>query len=178
MMNSMNKVLDELKETLGIFQIQEIDDREVKIDIEPEKVVTILSALKGMGYSHLALLTCVDWLKDGKFELVYILYSWNDGGKFIVSTRIDREKPKFITVMHLWPTARFYEREIHEFFGIEFEGNNDMRSLILENWDDLPPLRKDFDSLEYSKRKFPDRKYDKDVIQEALIFRGDENGRS
>jgi len=176
MMSSMNKILDELNKVFEDLKIYEIDDREVKIDIEPEKTVAILSALKGMGYSHLSILTCVDWIEEKKFELVYILYSWNDGGKFLVSTKIDRENPKFITVMYLWPVARFYEREVHEFFGVEFEGNDDMRPLILENWDDIPPLRKDFDPLEYSKKKFPDRKYDKDVIQEALIFRGDKNG--
>ena len=51
-----------------------------------------------------------------------------------------------------------------------------MRPLFLENWDSLPPLRKDFDPLEYSKEKFPDREYIKDVIYEAKVIRGDLNG--
>jgi len=68
------------------------------------------------------------------------------------------------------------DEELFEFFGIKFEGNDDMKPLFLENWDDLPPLRKDFDPLEYSKKKFPDREYQKDVIHEAKIIRGDING--
>lgn len=175
MMSSMSRALKDLEEIFGDLKVNEIDDREVKIDAEPDRIIGILSTLKEIGYSHLSILTCVDWIEEKKLELIYILYSWNDGGKFLISTRINREKPKFLTVMHLWPVARFYEREIHEFFGVEFEGNDDMKPLILENWDDIPPLRKDFDPLEYSKKKFPDRKYDKDVIQEALIFRGDKS---
>ena len=174
MTNSMSEVLKKL-EPFNPF-VEEIDEREVKVSVAPDKLVSTLETLKAHGYSHLSLLTCIDWIEDNQFELVYILFSWNDGGKFIVSTRIDRNNPKFVTVKELWPVARFYEREVHEFFGVEFEGNDDMRPLILELWDELPPLRKDFDPREYSRRKFPDRKYEKDVIKEAKIFRGEIDG--
>ena len=176
MTNSMNEVIEKIRRQFKDASITEIDEREVKIDALQENVLGILSILKNEGFSHLSLLTCVDWIENKEFELVYILFSWKDGGKIIVSTRIDRENPKFVTVKHMWPVARFYEREIHEFFGVEFEGNDDMKPLILELWDDIPPLRKDFDPLEYSRRKFPDREYKKDVLQEARIFRGETNG--
>ena len=176
MTSSMNEVIEKIRRQFKDASITEIDEREVKIDALQENVLGILSILKNEGFSHLSLLTCVDWIENKEFELVYILFSWKDGGKIIVSTRIDRENPKFVTVKHMWPVARFYEREIHEFFGVEFEGNDDMKPLILELWDDIPPLRKDFDPLEYSRRKFPDREYKKDVLQEARIFRGETNG--
>ncbi len=176
MTSSMNEVIEKIRRQFKDVSITETDEREVKIDALQENVLGILSILKNEGFSHLSLLTCVDWIENKEFELVYILFSWKDGGKIIVSTRIDRENPKFVTVKHMWPVARFYEREIHEFFGVEFEGNDDMKPLILELWDDIPPLRKDFDPLEYSRKKFPDREYKKDVLQEARIFRGETNG--
>ena len=176
MTNSMNEVIEKIRRQFKDASITEIDEREIKIDALQENVLGILSILKNEGFSHLSLLTCVDWIENKEFELVYILFSWKDGGKIIVSTRIDRENPKFVTVKHMWPVARFYEREIHEFFGVEFEGNDDMKPLILELWDDIPPLRKDFDPLEYSRKKFPDREYKKDVLQEARTFRGEMNG--
>ncbi len=174
MMSSMNDVVKSL-EGFNPF-IEEIDEREVKVTVSPDRVIAVLETLKANGYSHLSLMTCVDWIDDNQLELVYILFSWKDGGKFIVSTRIDRNNPKFFTVKELWPVARFYERELHEFFGVEFEGNDDMRPLFLELWDEKPPLRKDFDPRDYSRKKFPDRKYEKDVIKEAKIFRGEING--
>jgi len=143
--NSMNEVIKKIRRQFKDVFITEIDEREVKIDVPQENVLGILSILKNEGFSHLSLLICVDWIENKEFELVYILFSWKDGGKIIVSTRIDRENPKFVTVKHMWPVARFYEREIHEFFGVEFEGNDDMKPLILELWDDIPPSRKDFD---------------------------------
>ena len=174
MTNSMSEALKRL-EHLNPF-VEEIDEREVKVSLAPDKLITALETLKSTGFSHLSLMTCVDWIDDNQFELVYILFNWQDGGKFIVSTRIDRNEAKFVTIKELWPVARFYEREIHEFFGVTFEGNDDMRPLFLELWDEKPPLRKDFDPLEYSKKKFPDRKYEKDVIKEAKIFRGEIDG--
>ena len=177
MTNSTNDV-EKLKEKLSIFQprVKELFESEIKVELPPDKVVSALEFLKSEGYSHLSLMTCVDWIDDSQFELIYILFSWKNGMKLVISTRIDRNNPVFPTVKELWPVARYYEREIHEFFGVNFEGNDDMKPLILELWDDKPPLRKDFDPLEYSKKKFPDREYSKDVIHEAKVFRGDKNG--
>ncbi len=174
MTNSMSNLV-KILESFNPF-VEEIDEKEIKITVSPDKVVAVLETLKANGYSHLSLMTCVDWIDDNQLELVYILFSWEDGGKFLVSTRIDRSNPKFVTVKELWPVARFYEREIHEFFGVEFEGNDDMKPLFLELWDERPPLRKDFDPRDYSRKKFPDREYEKDVIKEAKIFRGEING--
>ena len=174
MTNSMSKAVEVLK-SFNPF-IEEIDDREVKISLSNDKVISALDTLKSMGFFHLSLITCIDWIDDNQFELVYILFNWEDGGKVLVSTRIDRSNPKFVTVKELWPVARFYERELHEFFGVEFEGNDDMKPLFLELWGEMPPMRKDFDPSKYSKEKFPDRKYEKDVIKEAKIFRGEING--
>jgi NADH-quinone oxidoreductase subunit C len=51
---------------------------------------------------------------------------------------------------------------------VEFEGNEmSYKQLFLENWDDMPPLRKDFDSKAYSDRKYPVREYKKDFSKEG-----------
>lgn len=61
------------------------------------------------------------------------------------STTTDREKPAFDTVIDLWESAPFYEREVHDFFGIRFLGNEDMRRIFLrQDWRGYP-LRKDYD---------------------------------
>ncbi len=58
----------------------------------------------------------------------------------------DRENPAFDTVEDLWLSAPFYEREVHDFFGIRFLGNPDMRRIFLrQDWRGYP-LRKDYDS--------------------------------
>ena len=58
----------------------------------------------------------------------------------------DLDDPKFDTVTDLWDSARWYEREVHDFFGIRFVGNEDMRRLFLrQDWRGYP-LRKNYDS--------------------------------
>ena len=58
----------------------------------------------------------------------------------------DLDNPKFDTVTDLWDSARWYEREAHDFFGIRFVGNEDMRRLFLrQDWRGYP-LRKNYDS--------------------------------
>ncbi|MEN3041840.1 MAG: NADH-quinone oxidoreductase subunit C [Fervidobacterium sp.] len=174
--NNIQEFFERLK-TLYNVELSEIDSKQFKIIAEPDKILPLLAYLKEIGYSHLSILTCVDWIEQKKFELVYILFNWSNGITFLVSTFIDRDKPVFYTVKDMWPTAEYYERDVHEFFGVEFEGNeNCKKPMILELWNDLPPLRKDFDPLKYSKEHYPDREYEKDAIHEARIVRGDIRG--
>jgi NADH-quinone oxidoreductase subunit C len=170
-MSNVVELLEKIKDTYGA-NISQVDQRQYKIISLPDKTIALLTYLKEAGYFHLSLLTCVDWIEQKKFELVYILMNWSNGVTFLVSTFIDRDKPTFTTVKDMWPTAEYYERDVHEFFGVEFEGNeNCKKPMILELWNDLPPLRKDFDPLKYSKEHYPDREYEKDVIHEAKIIR-------
>ncbi|HPE69378.1 MAG TPA: NADH-quinone oxidoreductase subunit C [Thermotogota bacterium] len=135
------------------------DGKQLFLLLEPERFMDGLVTLKNAGFSHLSLVSCVDWLERGEFELVYHLLRWEDGKRVALKVRIDRENPVFQTVLHLWPTARFYERDIHEFFGVVFEGNADREPLFLEHWDDIPPMRKDFDPQPYSQKIFDEREY-------------------
>jgi NADH-quinone oxidoreductase subunit C len=131
----------------------------------------VLELLKRKGFSHLSLITGVDRIKDGVFEVFYTLFRWETGETLLVKSSVSRDKPVITSVMHLWPTARFYERDVHEFFGIVFDGNPDLKPLILENWKEMPPMRKDFDPQKYSNEHFPDRSYE----TEFLVEGGDEN---
>jgi len=65
---------------------------------------------------------------------------------FLKTTTSDKEAPKFDSVIDLWDSADFYEREVHDFFGICFTNNPDMRRLFLrQDWRGFP-LRKDYDA--------------------------------
>jgi NADH-quinone oxidoreductase subunit C len=51
------------------------------------------------------------------------------------------------SVVEIWPTANWLEREVYDMFGIIFEGHPDLRRLLLpEEWQGFP-LRKDYDIL-------------------------------
>ena len=170
-MNSMNEILGEVTTIAGELSVKEVTARESIVSVEASMLNAVLELLKRKGFSHLSLITGVDRIKDGVFEVFYTLFRWETGETLLVKSSVSRDKPVITSVMHLWPTARFYERDVHEFFGIVFDGNPDLKPLILENWKEMPPMRKDFDPQKYSNEHFPDRSYE----TEFLVEGGDEN---
>jgi NADH-quinone oxidoreductase subunit C len=161
------RVNELLKKELGsIFKdlvVTESEAGRVTLIAKQEQVLAVLRFLKDRGFDHLALLSAVDWIQEKEFELVYILTRYvqdgddlsGDGGlHIIVKTRIPRENPKFETTIGIFPNAEPYEREIHELFGIDFDGHPRLTPLFLERKYAVPPFRKDFDTREYVREVF------------------------
>ena len=125
---------------------------------QKDVVLSILSFLKGSGYEHLSLISCVDWIAEKQFELVYILSGYLQEGNehtekekttIILKTRISRESPEVLTAAPIFKNAEPYERELHELYGIHFEGHPRLTPLLLERAYKIPPFRKDFDTRKY-----------------------------
>ena len=129
------------------------------LEVEKESLHAVLSYLKdNESFRHLALISCVDWIENKKFQLSYILWSYQKRQNIIVKIFIDRDKPEFKTVLNLFPQAEVYEREIRELYGVTFEGNpTQFEEFVLEDWEEMPPMRRDFDTYKYSQEKYGDR---------------------
>ena len=62
-----------------------------------------------------------------------------------VAARTPRDSPAVPSLVEVWAGAEYHERETFEMLGDRFEGHPDIRGILLpEDWDDIPPLRKDF----------------------------------
>ncbi len=131
----------------------------VSVEFKKEELIQALSFLKSHSYRHLSTISCVDWPEDGEFELVYHLFSYTDLINISLKTRIKREPGIFQTAKEIWPVAEFYERDIHDFFGVKFKGNDNLEELILENWQEIPPMRKDFDTRKFVNDNYEWRDY-------------------
>lgn len=130
------------------------EDKRILLSVKREELHQVLSQLKDMGFEHCSDVTCVDYLDEGEFELVYHIWSHSKKIRGIVKTRIPRESPAIKSIVDLWKGAEIHEREGHELFGIIFEGNPNLTPLFLEDWEELPPFRKDFDIREYVKKEY------------------------
>ena len=160
----MNELIKkELESTFENILITMPENSRLIVTTQKDKVMSILSFLKNKGFNHLALVSCVDWIEEKEFEMVYIITSYmqyNDTYTdkerlhITLKSRISRKEPKVISVIPIFENAEPYEREIHELFGIHFEGHPRLTPLFLEGDYEIPPFRKDFDTREYVKNTF------------------------
>jgi NADH-quinone oxidoreductase subunit C len=110
------------------------------------------------GFTHLVLLTAVDWLEDGRFQLTYLLSNRTAAMDLGVRVMIPRDGAEMDSIHDLWPTAATYQRELREMFGIAFPGSPRVdEEFILEGWLGPPPYRRDFDTLKFSQDEFAER---------------------
>ncbi|MGB9666450.1 MAG: NADH-quinone oxidoreductase subunit C [Candidatus Cryosericum sp.] len=130
----------------------------LSIKVESADLVSTVHSLKLLGFNQLTLVTAVDWIDEQQFEVVYLLSSHAENVVAIVKTRIPRESAEIETIEDLYPNAHKYEVELTEMFGIRVRGNADSgKPFMLENWQDLPPMRKDFDSIKYAGEHYEAR---------------------
>jgi len=104
-----------------------------------------------LGFDHISTVSGVDWIAKNEFEVVYFINSLSKPGleDFVigVAERVPRDNPVVPTLIEVWSGAEYDERETHEMFGINFQGHPNQGHLLLpEDWNDLPPLRKDYNS--------------------------------
>ena len=159
MKNTGQSLKENLASSFDDIQVEITDERRLIIDCKNDSVITVLSFLNTIGYDHLALISCVDWIKDNALELVYILTAYTEDSEkakmnILIKTRIPREKPQFHTVIPVFENAEPYERELHELFGIHFMGHPRLTPLFLEREYAIPPFRKDFDTRKYVQEVF------------------------
>ncbi len=126
------------------------------IDIRPDKAVQAIAWLRDVArYRHLVMISAVDRIEEGLFQLTYILRSYGERQDICIRVMIDRDEPVMESIDRLWAGAQVYQREIREMFGIDFPGSPRVdEPMILEGWDDIPPMRRDFDTKEYAERTF------------------------
>ena len=169
-----------LHEVEGI-DVRRRDERRVRVDVASDALPTLPALLKGRAsYVHLSAISCVDWIDDGEFELVYHLWSYEQRALVSAHTRIARSPGRYVSVYDIYTPAAFYERDIHEMYGVYFEGSPDMERFILTEWDGPPPMRKDFDAEAWVNEHFDWQDYRPDWLESiereggGVVIRPDE----
>lgn len=98
------------------------------------------------GFDYLIDVSSLDHFGDSpRFEMVYELCNLGKGVHIrLKATIADDEDPVAPTVVDLWPTADWHEREVYDMMGIKFDGHPNLTRILM--WEGYPyhPLRKDF----------------------------------
>ena len=104
-----------------------------------------LAADPDLAFTYLSDVTGVDRFPvEPRFELNYHLLSISRREFLRLRVRLPNDSPVIETVVPVWPTANWHEREIWDLFGIRFEGHPDLRRILMpDEWEGFP-LRKDY----------------------------------
>ena len=116
-------------------------ERRFTVSIDGKDLKRIVRRLMRMdNYTHLSTITALE--VGSEIELIYH-FAFTDA-LVSVKVRTSKGKPLLPSIVDLIPGAALYEREIHDLFGVEFEGNPDLSPLLLpDNWPEgVYPLRK------------------------------------
>jgi len=155
----MNQLQGKLAERYGA---RDWTDRRADLSSVTVDVLRIRDVLYWLrdeaGYAHLSFATAVDNIERGVFTLTYSLRNHGTGHWLLVHCDVDRGHPVVDSVHLLWGQAWTYQREMKEWFGIDFPGSPRVdEEFVLEGWEGPPMMRRDFDSLAYSDATYAER---------------------
>jgi len=155
----MNRLFERLQHDYAITDITERHARLTTFNVTKDKAETLIRSLRDReGYTHLNFITCIDYIEDGVFRLVYMLTNYDSNYMLGVHVDLNRDNAEMTSIHTLWAQAWTYQRELREMYGINFPGSPRLEeNFCLEGWDAMPPMRRDFDTVKYSAERFGHR---------------------
>ena len=132
----------------------DIDDAVIE-RVEPAQLARAARSPQSDGYAMLLDIGGVDYLgREPRFDVVYHLLKLRaedcDAAEIGTPARVrvlcgvSGDPPHLPTVMDLWQSADWAEREVFDLFGIVFDGHADLRRIQMPyDWEGHP-LRKDY----------------------------------
>ena len=149
-MDAMTAMVREIRNRFATDEIEVKRADLSKIMVSRFKIFELIDFLREQcDYKTLNAITCADWIEEEHFAITYILTTTERKHSFMVQTMILRENAHMDSLTRVFKQAEIMERDLHEMYGIDFPGNNNLVELSLENWVHTPPLRREFDTLEF-----------------------------
>jgi NADH/F420H2 dehydrogenase subunit C len=139
--------------------------------VEREHLLEVVRLLRDeYGYDYLSSVTGVDYLPEGKMEVVYHLYKTLGGPALVLKAQMPREDARVPSLVSLYRGAEFQEREAWDLLGIRFEGHPDLRRILM--WEGFAgfPLRKDWREPYFEEEAKPF----KSRWPEGFVFRAED----
>jgi NADH/F420H2 dehydrogenase subunit C len=113
------------------------------IEVDRSNLVAVCRFLRDqLGFDMLSCISGVDMLDH--LETLYHLRSLTRRQLLQIKVRLDHEKPEVDSVVSVWPTANWLERETYDMYGIKFAGHPDLRRMLLDDDFEGYPLLKSF----------------------------------
>lgn len=170
----------------GTFIVQPTKDDVPTLWVTRDKVVEVLRFLRDLPrpYSMLYDLSAMDerlrthryGLPAADFTVFYHLLSIERNSDIRIKMALSADSLSVPSVINLWPNANWYEREVWDLFGIEFDGHPLLVRIMLPRTWTGHPLRKDYPARATEFDPFMLDAAKQDSEQEALRFNPEEWG--
>ena len=124
--------------------------------VNPQNLIEVATYLRDtLGYDFLSSVTGVDYLPEGKMEVVYHAFRSTGGPGLVLKTQTAREDAVVPSLVSVYPGVELQEREIWDLYGIRFEGHPDLRRILL--WEGFygHPMRKDWHEPYFEEENKP-----------------------
>jgi NADH-quinone oxidoreductase subunit C/D len=169
------------------FTQQQTVDEILTLWVEKESTVSILRHLKhglSIPFEMLYDICAIDERNSAKknehqasdFSIIYHLLSFKRNCFIRIKVALQGEFPSMPSIHTLWKNANWYEREIYDMFGIQFQGHPNLRRILMPLTWEGHPLRKEHPAraTEMGPFKLWDEKQDRE--QASLQFRPEDWG--
>lgn len=121
------------------------DRGELTVTVAPENIRLAAQTVQAAGYNFLEDVTAVDWLPaEPRYQVTYHILSHKLKERVRLRIFVDSEAGGADSIVPVWPSADFYEREVFDLFGIRFHGHPNLRRIMMPDEFEGHPLRKDF----------------------------------
>ncbi|MDR1682275.1 MAG: NADH-quinone oxidoreductase subunit D [Candidatus Symbiothrix sp.] len=132
-----------------LFASIQQEDKTYLVSVPKEHLLETAALLKNNNKLPFDYLNDIIGLDNGDSLSVIYVFSSTRFPSYIIRLKTqteDRDNPVIDSIVDLWLSADLYEREVHDYYGITFANNPDMRRLFLrQTWKGYP-LRKDYDA--------------------------------
>ncbi len=116
--------------------------------VKKEDIFAICKLLRddeALLYNFMMDLTAVDYFgKEPRFEVVYHFYSLQYNRRVRIKAKVSESECAIDSIVPLWASANWFEREVFDMYGISFNGHPEMRRILLYEGFEGHPLRKDY----------------------------------
>ena len=146
-----------------------IEHNQLDISIDQEDlldVITFLKTNKNTKFRQLIDITAVDYPENSKrFKLVYLLLSHEFNNRIKINYSVS-ENEIINSIVKIFPSANWMEREVFDMYGIKFKDHPDLRRILTDYNFEGHPLRKDFPLTGHNEVRYSEE--DKKVIYEPV----------
>jgi NADH-quinone oxidoreductase subunit C len=129
-------------------------------NIEPKDLLTFLAFLresKKLRFTILTDLFGADFPeRKRRFEIVYNLLSLKLNKRLLLKITVT-ENENAPSITKIFKASCWYEREVYDMYGVNFDGNHDLRRILTDYEFEGHPLRKDFPLTGYTEVKYDSR---------------------